>query len=134
MIHSKFAPSVTNNPNYTKRKEVSQVDKSYSIHPPLDLSVLADTNHTRSFSMGAPLKGVYRHMLKPTEIPAEFPEINNPDRDFRVKKTSKIMNPSYNFISEVDESIYNQTNLEENDRYERAPEIGKHKISILAFN
>ena len=75
--------------------------------------------------MGAPLKGVYRHMIKPTDIPTEFPEINNIGREIQAKKTSKIMNPSYNFISEVDESIYNQTAQEDNERYERMPELGK---------
>ena len=116
---------MTNNPNYTKRKEVSQVDKSYSIHPPLDLSVLADNNHTRSFSMGAPLKGVYRHMIRPTELPSELPEIYNGSKEMQAKRATKIMNPSYNFISEVDESMYNQTAQEEMEKYDRAQELGK---------
>ena len=63
VIHSKFAPTACKNPSYAYKKELAQVDKNYS-HPPMDMSVIAEQNQMRSFSMGPPLRGVYKHMVK----------------------------------------------------------------------
>lgn len=123
VIHSKFAPGSIGNPNYTKRKEVAQVDRSYSVHPPLDMSVLADSNHAKSFSMGGPLKGVFRQMMKAgTEVIPEFPEIRQPKG---TTKGTKIMNPSYQFMNEAEETQLNQTGRDNYDRSDKNVEIGK---------
>lgn len=110
VVHSKFAPTVTKNPCFAYRKEVPMAEKSYSVHPPLDMSVLADSNHMRSFSMGPPLKGVYKQMIKNSEIVGDLPQIDqiNNRRGFMGNSKAPFLIPP-NLIHEADESQFTLT-------------------------
>ena len=117
VIHTKFAPALTNNPNYAHRKEIPQVEKGYSVHPPLDLSVLADNNQTRSFSMGPPLKRVYKQMVQQNDTSLDLPHIeqNKTKRGFIGGFKRATNAPSHSFINEVDESQFTLTGRAEFD-------------------
>ena len=90
-------------------KELPLADKSYAVHPPLDLTVLAANNHTRSFSMGPPLKGVYKQIVSTHEFTPEINDISNNQTYRGFPKPHKVKKQSRYLISEVDESQYNNT-------------------------
>jgi hypothetical protein len=111
VIHSKFAPSVTNNPCYAHKKEIPQAEKMYSVHPPLDLSMLADRNSGRSISMAPPpLKKVYKQMVKTGEFMSDLPSIRQTYSKRGFVGHAVIPNlPSNKYISEIDESQFTLT-------------------------
>ncbi|CAI2383641.1 unnamed protein product [Moneuplotes crassus] len=115
VIHTKFAPHQLKNPSYTNKKEIPQAERSYGVHPPVDMSSIADDQMGRAFSMGPPLKGVYKHMLKAYDLVSDLPRIDeNPRKGF--KGGSKPAPFTNKIVNEIDESQFNMTSRQDIER------------------
>lgn len=105
VIHTKFAPYQLKNPHYAYKKLIPQAERNYGSHPPIDMSTFAE-DPGRAFSMGPPLKGVYKNMVKPEF--SDLPKIDeNPRRGF--VGSHKPMNQPHKVMSDTEESLENPT-------------------------
>jgi len=103
------------NPSFAYKKEVPQAERNYGMHPPLDMSSLAEESRMRSLSMNPPpLKQVYKQMTKLNQFGLELPRIDeNPHKGFKGKaKAAPAVNQNQTF-SEVDDSQFNLTGRQE---------------------
>lgn len=87
-----------NNPSYAHKKEVPQADKIYALHPPLDLSMLAERNLAKPIPMVPPPKRVKVFNIQQSQ--------NN--RSFVGSMVIPNL-PTYKFVSEIDDSQFTFT-------------------------
>jgi len=115
VIHSKFIPGQMTNPSFAYKKEIAHGERNYGLQPPLDMSMFADDQKGRAFSMGPPLKRVYKQMMRANNFNRELPQIDeNPRKGFKGNKGGPKF--SSKIVSEMENSQFNFTSREDIER------------------